>query len=176
MRAFAFAPLLVLAACSGGEGGEQKKVEEAPVAIEAGQWETAFEVASIRSVDKTTPALKAEVGNKETGKSCIAEADRAEPPPELFAGAGYDCDYKTSYIKNGRINASLSCKRSGVSGEFLMSVSGSYTKDAFEGTVGTTTYLPGDGDFEMTRKISGRRTGPTCTPDAGASSKAPSAG
>jgi hypothetical protein len=168
MRAYALIPLLLVAACSGG--GEQKKAEEIPSTMEAGQWETSWELSSLRSVDNTTPAVKGAVGDKETGKSCIAEADRAAPPPELFSGAGYDCDYKTSYIKNGRINASLECKRTGVSGQFLMSVSGSYTKDAFEGTVGTTTYLPGQGDFEMNRKISGRRTGPTCTAEESASS------
>ncbi len=170
MRAYSFIPLLLVAACSEGGGGEQKKAEEVPATMEAGEWETNWELSSIRSVDKTTPAVKGAVGDKESGKSCIAEAERASPPPQLFAGAGYDCDYKSSYIKNGRINASLDCKRAGVSGQFLMSVSGSYTKDAFEGTVGTTTYLPGEGDFEMNRKISGRRTGPTCTPEEGAPS------
>jgi hypothetical protein len=170
MRAFTFVPLLVLAACSEGGGGDQKKVEEAPATMEAGQWETSFELASIRSVDKTTPAVKGAMGDKESGKSCIAEADRSAPPTALFSGQGYDCSYKSSYIKNGRISASLDCKRAGVSGQFLMSVSGNYTRDSFEGTVGTTTYLPGEGDFEMNRKISGRRSGPTCAPAGGASS------
>ena len=162
MRAFAFILLLLIAGCSEGGGGEQKKAEEVPATMEAGQWETGFELSSIRSVDKMTPAVKGAVGDKETAKVFIAEADRAEPPTELFSGAGYQCCYKSSYIKNGRINASLDCKREGVSGQFLMSVSGSYTKDAFDGTVGTTTYLPGAGDFEMNRKISGRRSGPAC--------------
>jgi hypothetical protein len=171
-RIIAVSLCLAAAACSGG-GGEEKKAEEAQAAtIEAGQWETSFEVTAHRVVDGTPdPALKAAAGDKETGAACVTEADKAKPAPELFAGPGYTCQYKSDYIRNGRINASLSCTREGIEGEIMMSVQGSYTGTTFEGTVGTTTYLPGRGDFESSRKIAGRKVAPACAaeePAAGA--------
>ena len=161
-----------LAACSGG--GEEKKVEAAAATMEAGQWQTDFEVTGHRTTDKTEPALKAAVGDKETGSACIAAGSEATPPPELFSGPGYKCSYKTSYIRNGRINAALTCSRAGLSGEIMMSVDGTYTGTTFEGTVSTSTYLVSNGDFASTRKISGRKAGPTCAaeePAAGGTAK-----
>jgi hypothetical protein len=152
-------PLCLIAACS---GGNEKKADEAVAAtMAAGQWEISSEVTSFRSADKATPALKAAVGDKSKVAACI---EGAEPPPELFAGEGYECDYKNSYIRNGRINASLTCKREALEGEIMMSVQGSYAGESFEGTVEATSYLPGEGDFVMSSKISGNHTGPTCQP------------
>jgi hypothetical protein len=167
MRYPVIASLCLVAACSdGGGGAEEKKAEEQAATIEAGQWETSFEVTELRSTDKATPAVKAKAGDKMTSTTCVTEANKAEPPPELFAGQGYKCSYKTSYIRNGRLNASLACRHSSVSGEMVMSVNGSYSAASFEGTVSTTTYLPGDGDFQMTRNITGRKTAGACTAEA----------
>lgn len=162
MRALLIVPLCLVAACAEG-GGEEKKVEEQAATIDAGAWESSFEVTAHRSTDQTRPAMTAAVGDKSSSISCVAEADKATPPPELFAGDGYDCDYRNSYIRGGRINASLSCRRPGVDGELMMSVDGSYKADSFEGTVQTTSYLPGRGDFETTRKVTGRKTAAACT-------------
>ena len=161
----------LLASCSGG-GGEEKKAEAAAAAnMEAGQWETAFEVRSIRSTDKTEPALKAVAGDKETGSACIAAGSEASRPGELFAGPGYTCQTQNAYNRNGRINMQLKCSKSGISGDLMLSVQGTYTGTSFEGTVDTTTYLPGRGDFEMSRKMSGRKTGPACAAGAETSGK-----
>ena len=161
MRALILLPLCFAASCS--EGSEPKKKTEAPAAkVTAGQWETAHEVTAIRSTDKTQPALKAAAGDKATGSTCIPAGGEAEPPPELFAGPGYKCGYKSSYIRNGGITASLNCRREGIAGDLMMTVEGSYTATTFEGTVSTTSYLPGRGDFEMSRKMTGRHVGATC--------------
>jgi hypothetical protein len=152
-----------LAACSGG--GEEKKVEAPAATMEAGQWQTEHQVTAHRSTDKTEPALKAAVGDKETGSACIAAGSEATPPAALFAGPGYDCTYKNSYIRGGRINAAMTCKRAGIGGEIMMSVDGTYTGTSFDSTVSTSTYLVGNGDFESSRKVSGRKTGPTCAPE-----------
>ena len=150
---------LAVAACSGG--GEPKKEEAAAKAVlDAGQWETNFEVTSIRSTDNTTPVVKAEAGDKSTALSCIAAADK--PDPEMFAGEGYDCDYKNSHIRSGRIVAQLSCRRSGVDGEIMMTVDGDYDAKGFTGTVSSTSFLPGSGDFAMNRKMTGKKTADTC--------------
>ena len=165
MRCLIIVPLFLASACSGG--GEEKKAEaEIPATFPAGQWETAFETTALRSTDKTTPALDATVGDKEQANACVTEADAAQPPADLLVGEGYECSYKSAYIRSGRLNASLNCRREGITGELMMSVSGNYTADTIEGTVETTTYLPGDGDYAHTRTFTGRKTGDTCAPEA----------
>jgi hypothetical protein len=173
MRFLMILPLCAVAAgCSGGEAPKQQ--EEAAASMEAGQWETTQEVTSFRSTDKATPALKAAAGDKTTGQACLEEGDKAKPPSEMFAGAGYECEYKDSYISGGRLNASLECERDSLKGKVGLQVQGSYTGTSFEGTVRATSFLPGEGDFVMASKISGRRTAAACAPkpDQGAKGKA----
>ncbi|HEX6377190.1 MAG TPA: DUF3617 family protein [Allosphingosinicella sp.] len=172
MRALIIVPLCLAAACSGG-GGEENKAEEAAATMLAGQWEISSEVTEFRSTDKATPALKAAVGDKAVAPACIEAGKEGKPPPEMFAGAGYECSYKDQYIRSGRITATLDCERDALEGHIFMTVQGSYTGDSFEGNSNATSFLSGDGDFAMNSKISGRRTGPTCAaPPADAKDKA----
>jgi hypothetical protein len=165
MRGLIIVPLCLVAACSGG-GGEENKAVEAAASMKAGQWEISSEVTAFRSTDKAMPALKATVGDKATAPACIEAGDEDKPPPEMFAGAGYECSYKDRYIRSGRINVSLDCKRDALEGSILMTVQGTYTGDSFEGTASANSYLSGDGDFAMSSKVSGRRTGPACAAPA----------
>ena len=166
MRCLIIVPLCLAAACSGG-GGEEKKTEEAAATtMQAGQWEISSEVTAFRSTDKATPALKAAVGDKATAPACIEAGKEGKPPAAMFAGAGYECDYKDSYIRSGRITATLDCERDALEGKIFMTVQGNYKGDSFEGTSDATSYLSGEGDFAMSSKISGRRTGPTCAAPA----------
>ena len=171
MRFWIIAPLCLAAACSGG-GGEENKVEEAAATMQAGQWEVSSEVTAFRSTDKATPALKAAVGDKASAPACIEAGKEGKPPAEMFAGAGYECDYKDKYIRGGRITATLDCERDALEGHIFMTVQGNYKGDSFEGTSSATSYLSGDGDFAMDSKISGRRTGPACAAPAEEDAKA----
>jgi|GEM_PF-1150904 len=167
MRASMIVPLcLAMAACSGDEGDNKQASAEAPQTLPAGTWQTKFEVKSFTSIDKTTPGLKAKVGDKEEAAACVTEADRAKPAPELFAGSGYQCTYANSYIRGGMINASLTCTRPELKGQINMTVSGSYDSDSFEAQVDGTSYLPGPGDFRMSRKVEGKLTPGACQPAA----------
>jgi hypothetical protein len=161
MRNLTILTACLLAAC-GGAAEEKKAETPQAAAMEAGQWETGFEVTSIRSTDKTTPALKAKAGDKDTGSACIAAGSETSPPGELFAGPGYTCETRNAYNRNGRINTQLKCTKGGISGDIMMTVQGTYTGTSFEGTVDSLTYLPGAGDFEMSRKMSGRKTAAAC--------------
>ena len=160
MRCLIIVPLCLAAACSGG--GDEKKAEAVADTMQAGQWEIVSEVTAFRSTDKATPALKAAVGDKATAPACIEAGKEGKPPAEIFAGAGYKCDYKDSYIRAGRITATLDCERDALEGKIFMTIEGTYKGDSFEATSSSTSYLSGDGDFAMNSKISGRRTGPTC--------------
>jgi hypothetical protein len=165
MRSLIIVPLCLAAACSGG--GEEKKADESAATMQAGQWEVTSQVTAFRSTDKATPALKAAAGDKSTAPACIEAGKEDKPPPEMFAGAGYECDYKDQYIRSGRLTATLDCERDALEGHIFMTIEGSYKGDSFEGTSSATSYLSGDGDFAMNSKISGRRTGPTCAAPAG---------
>jgi hypothetical protein len=162
MRAWVIGTAFALAACGGA--AEEKKAEEAPAALAAGQWEVASEVTAFGSTDKALPALKAAVGDKATSLACVEKGDEDKPKPELFAGTGYDCKYRDNYIRRGRINASLSCERESVKGDIMMNVEGTYTAAGFQGIVTATSFLPGEGDFKMVSKITGRRTADACAP------------
>jgi len=164
MRGLILLPLLLAAACSGG--GEENKAAEAADSLQAGQWEMSSEVSAFRSTDKATPALKAVAGDKASVPACIEAGKEDKPPAEMFAGLGYECDYKDRYISGGRINLSLECEREALEGKVMVSVQGTYKGDSFEGTSTATSFLPGDGDFVMNSKISGRRTGPACAAPA----------
>lgn len=164
MRGLIVVPLWLLAACSGG--GEENKAEEAADALLAGQWEVSSEVSDFRSTDKATPALKAAAGDKSSAPACIEEGKEDKPPAEMFAGVGYECEYKDRYLSGGRINLALECEREALEGNVMVSVQGTYKGDSFEGTSTATSFLPGDGDFVMNSKITGRRTGPTCAAPA----------
>ncbi len=165
MRGLIVIPLCLAAACSGG--GEEKKAEKAADVMQAGQWEISSEVSDFRSTDKATPALKATAGDKSAAPACIEAGKEDEPPAEMFAGTGYECDYKDRYISGSRINLSLECEREALEGKVMVQVQGTYKADSFEGTSTATSFLPGDGDFLMNSRISGRRTGPTCAAPAG---------
>lgn len=161
MRALIIVPMCLVAACSGG-GGEENKAEEAAAAMQAGQWEISSEVTDFRSTDKATPALKAAVGDKATAPACIEAGKEDKPPADMFAGVGYECDYKDRYLRGGRINVSLECERDALEGKIQMTFEGTYKGDSFEGTANANSFLAGDGDFAMATKVSGRHTGPTC--------------
>lgn len=172
MRGLIIIPLCLAAACSGG-GQENKASEAVADAMQAGQWEISSEVTDFRSADKATPALKAAAGDKSAAPACIEAGKEDKPPPEMFAGLGYECDYRDRYISGNRINLSLECEREALEGKVMVSVQGTYAGESFEGTATATSFLPGDGDFVMNSKISGRRTGPACAaPADGAKGKA----
>jgi len=163
MRALLLLSLIALAACS--EGAEQPKQKAAPAAqqLSAGQWEVTSEVTGFKEADAGPPAIRAKAGDKTTSTACIAEGEGKQPPPALFMGdKSGTCDYRNSYFSNGRMNASISCKRPGLAGDVLTSLDGKYTADSFEGTLDTTTYLSTSGDVAIQSKVSGRRTG-ACT-------------
>ena len=164
---------LVLAACGGGDGEEQETAvaEAAPTTLAAGFYELTSEVTALASTDNTTPATPLKVGDKQTIKACVTA--EGKPRPELLAEHGQSpdkCEIKSSYIRNGRMSAEMSCSRDGKSGSVMPAMNGSFSKDGFEGEITTLTYFVDDGDYRLTRKVSAKRVG-DC-PAGGAAEKA----
>ncbi|MBV9932151.1 MAG: DUF3617 family protein [Alphaproteobacteria bacterium] len=155
--------LLCLGAAACGGAPEEKKPAEVPALLPAGTWTVASEITALRSLDKTTPAIKAKVGDKDSLTVCV-DKPGPQPPANMFAGTGYECGYKSAYIKDGMLNATIDCRRADVDGSIMMTVQGSYTATGFTGTAETTAYLPGAGDFAMSRTLTGSVKGGACTP------------
>ena len=159
-RAIAIAAVLA-AGCSGGEEASAPKEKAAApaAAMSAGQWATSSEVKSFSQADKGSPKINTPVGTKASGSACLAEGEAKKPNPQLFAGEGFDCSYRDSYMSGGTISANLECKRAGLSGLVMVNVSGSYTADTFDADVTTITHLATDGDVQIGTKVTGRRGG-----------------
>ena len=148
---------VALAACGGGDRKQAAAQEAAPATLAAGLYEASSEVLELASTDNSGPATKLKQGDKITARACVG-AD-GKPAPELLAENGDKCEVKSSYIRNGRMSAEMSCTREGKSGSVMPAMNGSFSKDAFEGNVTTLTYFVDDGDYRMARKITARRIG-----------------
>jgi hypothetical protein len=150
---------LFVSACS--KEAPVQKEEASATALAGGQYEASWKVASLQSVDKTTPATNLKQDASGTTLACIAADGTIDPA--LFAEDGDSCTARNPYVRNGRIGLDLTCKREGGSGEVRQSVSGTFKADTLDAEVSTTTYLSGAGDYAMTRTISAKRVG-ECPP------------
>jgi len=148
---------LALVACGGAKQEQAAAAEEAPATLAAGLYELSAEVTQLASTDSSTPATKLKQGDKVTTKACVS-AD-GKPAPELLAEAGDKCQLKSSYIRNGRMSAEMSCSREGKLGSVMPAMNGSFNKDGFKGEIMTLTYFVDNGDYRLTRKISAKRVG-----------------
>ena len=150
---------LLLAAC--GEEAPPQETETVPERLAAGQYEASWSVAQLQSTDRTNPATNLKQNATGTTTACIDANGVIDPA--LFAEDGDTCTASNAYVRNGRINFDVTCKRKGDSGEVRQSVTGTYTADGLEAEASTTTYLAGAGDYAMVRKFTAKRIG-ECPP------------
>ena len=150
---------ILVSACS--EEAPVKQEEAAATALSAGQYEASWKVASLRSIDKSTPLTNLKQDASGTTTACVAADGTVDPA--LFAEDGDTCTISNPYVRNGRMNLSLTCTREGSGGEVRQSVSGTFKADSLDTQVSTTTYLSGFGDYAMTRTVTAKRVG-ECPP------------
>jgi hypothetical protein len=148
---------LLLAGCGGEEAPVQNTAAAAPAKLTPGRYEMTATVASFRSTDGKTPVVSAKQGDKISTSGCVG-ADGA-PPAELFAAKGDQCTVQNPYVRNGRMNLTLDCTRTGTPGKIMAEVNGSFTADGLSGTASTTSFIQGPGDYELRTDIAGRRVG-----------------
>ena len=165
MRVLALFGLLIVAGCGETAG---TKNEAAPKAanVEPGQWALTSEVTSFERADEGEPKINTPVGTRTTENVCVGTGDRL--PVELFSGPGYDCDYANYYVRNGRVNVTLNCRREGLSGQIGITVDGRVTEEGLDFSRGVQTSLYSDGDVTIESRVTGRRTGECADPAAGA--------
>ena len=152
----ALAACLVLAGCS-EEAPQQQEDRQQRAALTPGEYEASWTVTQLGSTDESTPATAVAEDATGTTRACVAEG--GEIAPALFAEAGDECSATSSFVRNGRISLQLECRRPDQQGQVLQSVNGTTTAEGFEAEVSTTTYFSGEGDYEMTRTVTGRRVG-----------------
>jgi hypothetical protein len=158
MRIVAVVPLLLAAACGGGET-EQNKAAPKAATIAAGQWELASEITAFTVVDEGPAQIDTPVGTRATETVCVGDG---RPPTALFSGEGYRCNYDNYYVRNGRMNVTMRCTREGLSGGVVMMADGRFEQESLEYSRDLNTALTGGGDVRLTASVTGRRTG-ACT-------------
>ena len=139
-----------------GEEARAPVATEKAKALSAGEYEISSEIATLASADKSTPATSAKVGDKAVTRACVA-ADGALDPA-MFVDAGDKCSAQSSYVRSGRMSIQYSCDRPG-RGKVYPAADGSFTADGFEAVVTVGTSFSGDGDYNLTRKLTAKRVG-----------------
>lgn len=157
-RLTAGAALIALASCA--EDKPAPAAPEVPATLPAGLYQVDSEVTQLRSADKTTPATRMKLGDKTTMQACVA-ADGA-PDMAMFVDAGDKCEVTNSYTRSGRISVQYQCSRKG-RGSLYSAADGKYSADGFEALVNMSTSFSGAGDYQVTRRVTARRTG-DCPP------------
>jgi len=166
IRLLLLAGLAALAGC--GEAEQKAKAPPKPDAIRAGQWQSSLEVTHMRSMDKGRPRLDRPPGTRIAGGACVGPGAVSRPPVELFVGNELqDCEYTNFYMRAGRINTQLACRRTGLQGDVGASVTARFTGETIDGTLAISTFLVTDGDVVVTTRFSARRTGDCAAPQGG---------
>jgi hypothetical protein len=150
---------VLLAGCGTDEPAAPATAAKA-AKLAPGQYEVQATVTSFRSTDGNSPLVTAKQGDVVTSQACVG-ADGV-PPPELFAAKGDSCTVQSPYVRGGRMNLTLDCNRKGSNGKIMTEVNGSFTADGLEGSVNTTSFIQGPGDYELRADLKGRRVG-ECT-------------
>lgn len=147
---------LALAGCGdAGTGGKAAKAAAAGLA--AGQWELVSEVSGFDKLDGGAPRINSPVGTRTTQSICVSA--EARPPVAFFAGEGNDCSYGSYYVRNGRANVTLNCRRAGMPGTIEVSAEGTFEAGSAQLNRTLQTTLVSDGDVRIESRVTARRTG-----------------
>ena len=165
----ALATCILLAGCS-EEAPPQQEEQQQRAALTPGEYEATWTVSQLASSDDSTPATELAEGATGTVRACVG-AD-GEIDPALFADAEDECSATSNFVRNGRISMQLECRRPGQPGQVLLTVNGTTTAEGFDAEVGTTTYFNAEGDYQMTRTVTGRRVGDCPAGEAAAANEA----
>lgn len=155
---------VTLVACS--EDAPQQNRAQTKAALTPGLYEANWTVTEVRSTDKTDPATKLTVGATGKAEACIQQGPVIDL--ELFAEGDDECKPSNSYVRGGRINIQMQCRRPDEAGPVMQTMTGTSTADGFQGEISTSTYLTGFGDYSMMRSVTGKRIGDCPAEDSAA--------
>jgi hypothetical protein len=145
----------LLAGCS--EPAAEKPEEKKADALQPGDYELTMAITDLHSTDRSTPATKAKVGPATVLPKHVC-VDAEGVPPAAFAEGSDKCTASSSYMRGGRMSLQYKCDRAG-RGFLTQTVDGTFTADSFDAQIITGSYFTGEGDYAMTRTLTGRRVG-----------------
>lgn len=155
MMSLAASTAIALLTACGSEAPPAAKAAKAK-ALTAGEYEISGEVTKLASADQSTPATSAKMGEKTVTRACVAADGKLDPA--MFVEAGDSCTAQSSYIRSGRMSVQYQCTRPR-RGNVYPAADGNFTADGFEAIVTVATAFSGDGDYNLTRTLTGRRVG-----------------
>ncbi|WP_298399618.1 DUF3617 domain-containing protein [Sphingobium sp.] len=148
---------LVLTAC-GSDPAPAPEAQEAPVAMQAGQWTLTRKTTGFNTPTVTPAEYQAALKQVGEDRLCIAIDKDGLPDADALAGAeGTACTYKDKMARKGRLIATLACTAGAGTSE--ITVEGNYTADTL--TLGTTMTKTEGGKpvLRTTHDLTGTRTG-----------------
>lgn len=151
------AGLALLAGCGETDAPKAEQKAEKAKELSGGEYELTKTVTAFRSTDGSGAAPPTTIGEESVRKVCAQSGKK--PDPALFAAEGDECTDLSSFVSNGRLSMQLNCKRPGKGGYVSIVAGGTFTADSFESEATTSTAFSGEGDYQMTETIAGRRLG-----------------
>lgn len=169
MRALVLVPLILLpAACSkkeeAGAGGNlttaQVSAEASKIKLDAGEWETTTKITDIAVKGMPEAAAKAASGTNTVTRNCITAAEAASPDANLLSGTkDGNCAYQRFSMAGQKIDAQMTCSPRGLPGKMAMTLTGDYSRTAYDLNMNMKTDLPGSMAMDMKATVTGRRVG-----------------
>jgi hypothetical protein len=177
MKYLVLTPLLLLAACGGGEvnlkNASVEDVAKATANVEKltpGEWTNTTEIVSVDMPgmpEKEKQMMKAMssamIGKKTEVKNCITPEQANKPTADMFAGANKNCQFETFKLAGGAMDAVMKCADPAKGGSMTMAMKGQYGGETYametqlnmQGAPG----LHGGASMLITSKNSGKRIG-----------------
>ena len=171
-------PLLALAACSGGGADKDGdgKISKEEVAKEAesikfspGEWENKVEIVDVKFDESKLPPeakgmtgaiVKQMVGQVQTTKNCLTEAQAKKPGADFLAGAENDeCTYKKFNLSGGKIDADIECKGKEAGQQGNIKLAGTFTGTTYDMQMDMVMQSPQTGSMTIKAKNSAKRIG-----------------
>jgi len=166
---------LALAAC-GSQGSVEaenesveslaKKMDEADIRLEPGQWESTMTLESMEVSGMPPEARKmmdAQKGTAHTFSHCLTPEDAAAPKAGFFQQDASGCTYDHFTMAGGKIDAEMTCPD--VSGMGKMKMQGTYSPAAYTMAIQSEGQMQPGQPMKVSMKIASRRTG-ECTEKA----------
>lgn len=174
-RPVLLAAALALAACNSGDDAQVRDADgdgtissdevEAQLGdaiatgsyMQAGQWESriTIEEARMPGMSEDMTAMMQEMTGDRTYATCLTEEQVRQPDERFFTGEENDCSYERFTLKDGRIDAAMTCRAQGMTQD--MELTGEYGATSYDMTVRATS--PDEGGMEMVMNISAERVG-----------------
>ncbi|SER03833.1 DUF3617 domain-containing protein [Sphingobium sp. YR768] len=146
-----------LAAC-GSDPAPAPQAEEAPVQMQAGEWELVRKTTGYNTPTVTPAQYQEALKQVATQKLCIAVDAQGVPAADALAGQeGTACTFKDKLVRKGRLIATLACTAGAGTSEIV--IEGNYGADTL--TLGTTMTKTEGGKpvLRTTHDLTGRRLG-----------------